>query len=183
MNKRRKLTLTVCVCGLFAALSVVIILVAHIPTLTYAVPAFAGALNIVIFLEFGPKSAFTVYSAVSVLSFLLCEKEAFLCYVLFFGYYPILKAYIERIKTKSVQWIVKIAEFTIAFAIEIWLGFVLFGIPIDDMEYGLYGIAFMAVAFEVMFVLYDILLTRVITLYFAKYRVKLRKALKLDSRG
>lgn len=183
MNKRRKLTLTVSVCGLFTALSVVVMLVAHIPTLTYAVPAFAGALTVIIFLEFGLKSAFTVYSAVSVLSFLLCEKEAFLCYALFFGYYPFLKAYIERIHSKAVQWIVKIAEFTLSFSLELWLAFALFGIPIDDMEYGYYGIAFLIVAFEIMFVLYDIALTRVITLYFAKYRTKLRKVLKLDSRG
>lgn len=183
MNKRRRLTLTVSVCGLFTAMSVVIMLIAHIPTLTYAVPAIAGALSVVVFLEFGFKPAFTVYMAVSVLSFLLCEKEAFLCYTLFFGYYPILKAYIERLSSKTVQWILKIVEFTVSFSLAIWLAFVLFGIPIDDIEYGYYGVAFTFAALEVMFVLYDIALTRVITLYFVKYRSKLRKTLKLDSRG
>ena len=96
MKGSSKTAITVTVCGLFAAISVVLMLVSYIGTLSYALAAAAGALLILIYLELGTKNAFTVYFAVSVLSFMLCNKEAALCYTLFFGYYPILKAFIEK---------------------------------------------------------------------------------------
>ena len=112
-----KLTTMISVCGLFAALSIVIMLASYLGVTTYAVPAIAGSLLVIIYLEFGVKSAFTVYITVSVLSFLICEKEAALCYILFFGYYPFLKGFIEKIKNKTIQWILKIALFTVAFSL------------------------------------------------------------------
>ena len=70
-QKRVKTSVVVSVCGLFAALSIVVMLLAHVGVLTYAVPALAGALLVIIYLELGVKNAFTVYLAVSVLSFLI----------------------------------------------------------------------------------------------------------------
>ncbi len=174
-----KTTKIVSVCGLFAALSVVIMLLAHIGVLTYAVPALAGALLVITYLELGVKNAFTVYFTVSVLSFLICEKEAALCYILFFGYYPLIKAYIERINQKILQWIIKIALFTVSFALVLTLATFVLGIPFDTMGYGVYYIIGLFVGLEVMFVLYDIALTRVITFYLVAYREKFRKLMKL----
>ncbi len=182
MNKQRNLATAISVCGLFAALSVVIMLASYLGVTTYAVPALAGALLIIIYLEFGVKSAFTVYLAVSVLSFLICEKEASLCYLLFFGYYPFLKAYIEKIKNKALQWVIKIALFTLSFSAVTLLCIFVLGLPIYDMNLGLgnIGLLVFALALEVMFVLYDIALTKVITLYIVKYREKFRKMLRLN---
>lgn len=178
-NNKVKTTSALALCGLFSALSVVVMLLAHIGILTYAVPAIAGALLVIIYLELGVKNAFTVYLTVSVLSFLICEKEASLCYILFFGYYPVLKAYLERISKKSVQWIVKVLIFTFSFAVIMLLCAFVFGIPIDDMGGGALYLAGLFAGFEVMFVLYDIALTRVITLYLVRYREKFRKLMKL----
>ena len=174
-----KTTQTISMCGLFAALSVVIMLLSHIGVLTYTVPAFAGALLVIIFLEFDIKNAFTVFFAVSVLSFLLCEKEAALCYALFFGYYPLIKAYIERMKSKVLQWAVKILLFTIAFSVVLVLATFVLGIPLDTMGFGIYYIIAFAIALEVMFVLYDFALTRVITLYLVAYRERFRRLMRL----
>lgn len=181
-QNKPKMSSVVSVCGLFAALSVVIMLLAHIGVLTYAVPAIAGALLVIIYLELGVKNAFTVYLTVSVLSFLICEKEAALCYIFFFGYYPILKAYIEKIGKKALQWLIKIAVFTVSFAIVMVLCVFIFGIPIDEMGYGVWYFAGLAVGLEVMFVVYDIALTRVITLYLVKYRESFRKLMKLNKK-
>ena len=182
MSKQRNLATTISVCGLFAALSVVIMLASYLGVTTYAVPALAGALLIIIYLEFGVKSAFTVYIAVSVLSFLLCEKEASLCYLFLFGYYPFLKAYIEKIKSKAVQWVIKIVLFTVSFSAVTLLGIFVLGIPISEMNfgYGNIGLILFAAALEVMFVLYDIALTKVVTLYLVKYRQQFRKMLRLN---
>lgn len=178
-RKKTKPAVIVSICGLFAAASVVVMLLAHIGVLTYAVPALAGALLIIIYLELGVKNAFTVYLAVSVLSFLICEKEAALCYILFFGYYPILKAYIEKLPKKTIQWIIKVILFSVSFALVFLLGAVVFDIPIDDMGYGFWYVAGLFIALEIMFVFYDIALTRVITLYLYAYRDKFRKLMKL----
>ena len=177
-----KTTTMISVCGLFAALSVVIMLASYLGVTTYAVPAIAGALLVIIYLEFSAKNAFTVYLAVSVLSFLICEKEAALCYALFFGYYPILKAYIERIHNKSVQWITKILLFTVSFTIVTVLAILFLGIPVSEinMGFGVWGIIAFALAVEVMFVLYDIAMTRIITLYIVRYREKFRKMMRLN---
>lgn len=182
MNKQRYLATYVSICGLFAALSVVIMLAAYLGVTTYAVPALAGALLIIIFLEFGVKSAFTVYLAVSVLSFLVCEKEAALCYLLFFGYYPFLKAYIERVKNKVLQWILKILLFTVSFTAVTLLGVWILGIPVREinMGFGNFGFALFGLSLEVMFIIYDIALTKIITLYIVKYQEKFRKTLRLN---
>lgn len=174
-----KTTQTISICGLFAALSVVIMLLSHIGVLTYTVPALAGALLVIIFLEFNIKNAFTVFFAVSVLSFLLCEKEAALCYILFFGYYPLIKAFIERLKSKVAQWVVKILLFTASFSVVVVLTIFVLGVPVDTMGFGIYYIIAMIIAFEVMFVIYDFALTRVITFYLVLYREKFRKLMKL----
>ena len=43
-----------------------------------------------------------IYAAVAVLSLLFAaDKEAALLFVLFFGYYPVLKSFLERISNKS----------------------------------------------------------------------------------
>ena len=182
-QKTAQTTEIISVCGLFAALSVVVMLLAHIGVLTYAVPALAGALLVIIYLEFSIKNAFTVFITVSVLSFLICEKEASLCYILFFGYYPLIKAYIERIKSKIAQWVVKVLLFSISFALILVLATVLLGIPLDTMGLGIYYIIGLAVALEIMFVLYDIALTKVITLYLVAYREKFRRMMKLKNSG
>ena len=182
-SKTVETTKVLSICGLFAALSTVVMLLAHIGVLTYAVPALAGALLVIIYLELGFKNAFTVYITVSVLSFLLCEKEAWLCYVLFFGYYPVIKAYIEKINNKVFEWIAKISLFSSAFAIILLLATFVLGIPLDTMGFGVYYIVGLFLGLEVMFVLYDIALTKTITLYLLVYREKFRKMMKLKNTG
>ena len=76
--------------GIVAALSVTMMfLTAVIPTLTYALPAAAGVLLIIVVIDVDKKWAFGVYAAVSLLSLLvLPDKEAAVMYVFFFGHYP-----------------------------------------------------------------------------------------------
>ena len=65
------------------------------PIGTYALPAFAGVTLMVIVIELNPRWAWMVYIAVSVLSALLAaDKEAVVLFIIFFGYYPILKYHI-----------------------------------------------------------------------------------------
>ena len=86
-----------------------------IPIGTYALPAIAGVLLIVAVIEIGAKWAWMIYAAVAVLSLLFAaDKEAALLFVLFFGYYPVLKSFLERISNKVLSWISKFAVFNVA---------------------------------------------------------------------
>ena len=82
--------------GMMASLSLVVMLAAYFPYVTYALPALAGCFLVIISIEINKKWAFVVYAAVGALSFLVCEKEAAVLYIFFFGYYPILKAVFEQ---------------------------------------------------------------------------------------
>ena len=111
MSKSGKIALG----GLLTALGVVLMfLTGLIPIGTYALPAIAGVLLIVAVIEIGAKWAWMIYAAVAVLSLLFAaDKEAALLFVLFFGYYPVLKSFLERISNKVLSWISKFAVFNV----------------------------------------------------------------------
>ena len=94
-------SLMIAFCGMAAGLSVAIMLLGGvIPAATYAVPMLCGLLLLPVLLEFGPKAAWTVYIAVSLLALMLgFDKEAAFFYI-FIGYYPIVKWKIERVPAK-----------------------------------------------------------------------------------
>ena len=93
MKSTKKITL----CGLVAALSVVIMLTSYFPYLTYAIPALAGLFMMIPLIECGLKWSISTYVASSFIIFITGETESKILYVMFLGYYPILKSIIEKI--------------------------------------------------------------------------------------
>ncbi|MEE1018353.1 MAG: hypothetical protein UH824_02595 [Acutalibacteraceae bacterium] len=178
-NRRTKSTKLVALSGIIAALSVVVMLVAYFPYFTYAMPAIAGCFLIVLVFESGKKSAFTVFAAVSLLSFFICEKEAALSYIFFFGYYPIVKALLERINLRPLEYVAKFALFNVAFAAILLLGTFVFGIDAGEMgDFGKYTVLVLLAAGNLMFICYDFCLTKLVSLYLRKYRAKIAKMLR-----
>ena len=177
-SRTSKKTKLMALSGIIAALSVVIMLVAYFPYFTYAMPAIAGAMLIVIVLEANKKSALLVYAVVSVLSFIICEKESALCYVLFFGYYAVLKSVFERIGSRVIEWIVKIIVFNIAFIGILLIATYLLGISSDVMnDFGAFTWPIFLISGNIMFITYDFCLTQVVAYYISKYQAKVRKML------
>lgn len=177
-----KKTSVIALCGIITAISIVIMIIANfIPFLTYGIPAVAGALTVIIVLDIGKKYAWLVYVCVSLLSLILCanEPEHVFTYIMFFGFYPIIKSYLEHIPSRQLCFAVKIILFTVCFgATYLFTTFVL-GIDSDSFgELGKWGLAVFFVSAEVMFIAYDIALTSIIALYNRKYRARLRKFLK-----
>lgn len=178
-KKTVKKTKLVALCGIIAAASVVVMLGSYIPFFTYAMPAVAGAFLIVIVLEANKKYAVADYAAVSILSLLLCEKESALCYALLFGFYPIVKGLIEKIDRRVVEWIIKIVLFNVMFTAILLLATYVFGIDAEEMgDLGKYSAIIMYLLGNFMFVLYDIALTTVVSLYMRKYRESFRRLLR-----
>lgn len=95
------------------ALTVAILYLASVmPTLRLTACAVSSAIICVMMIKYGVKSSVLVYLSSAVVSFvLLPNKMFFVGYALFFGNYPIVKAYIERIGNIAFEWLVKLILF------------------------------------------------------------------------
>ncbi len=178
---RKKLSFKVALGGVIAALSIILMLGAGVTsTLVYAIPMVAGALLMVLVIEFGTGFATAVYVAVSVVSLLvLGNKEAAVMYVGLFGYYPIIKGFLER-KLKTVScWIIKYIIFNVAVVASYVVVTKIFMIPFEDIEgFGKWGLVILLLAGNVVFAMYDVLLTRLVTIYLYKWQKHIKRLFK-----
>lgn len=172
--KNGKTAYKVALCGVVAALALVLMMLTTVVSAgTYALPMISGILLTVIVLEFNTKWALAVYFAVSVLSFIISgDKEAVLYFIMFFGFYPIIKSNIERVHSKAVQWIIKFALFNACMAASFYMGVYLLGVPVES--FSIFGvnlpIVFLLIG-NIFFPLYD----KCVTLLIARYIKDLRK--------
>ena len=177
MSKSGKIALG----GLLAALGVVLMfLTGLIPIGTYALPAIAGVLLIVAVIEIGAKWAWMIYAAVAVLSLLFAaDKEAALLFVLFFGYYPVLKSFLERISNKVLSWISKFAVFNVAVVACFFLAVNFLQLPEDSFTvFGIYLPWVFLILGNAVFLIYDIALSGLVATYVEKLHHRVTKTLK-----
>lgn len=165
--------------GVIAALSLTIMLLTYLsPVLTYTVPPAAGLLLVIILSEISPAWAIATYAATGLLSlFLLADKEAAMMYVAFFGYYPILRVFLdEKIKLKPLRFFIKLIIFNVSVAVTVLVCSYVFAV--DYSEFGKFGnwfMIFFAVCFNIIFLFYEFLIEKLIYLYKNHFRSKLRK--------
>ena len=165
-------------CGLITALgSLLMFLTGLVPVGLYALPALAGVLLMAVVIETGPKWAWSVYAAVSILSlFIAPDREAVLLFVLFFGYYPILKASIERIKSRPVRVLLKLADFNVSMAAEFLLGVYFLGLPRES--FSLFGVSLpwlFLLAGNFVFLLYDYAVSLLVVSYCKNFHAVVNK--------
>lgn len=175
---RNRTSFRVALCGVLAALMTVVMLLGTlIPGTTYLCPAVAGAFLLPVVWELGGRAGGLVFAAVSLLSlFLAPDKQAALFFVLLFGWYPLLRPRLQRLRQVAVRWVVKFLLFNLALvAIALVTVFVL-GLPLFSPEEKggtvlvLIGTLVLG---NVAFVLYDILLGRLVDLYVMRLRPKI----------
>ncbi len=171
-----KRTSRVALGGILATLSLLVLCLTIFPFATYALPPLAGIVLIPLVVECGKKWAFLAYAAVSLLALLIVpDPEAKLLFVAFFGYYPIIKAALESIRSRVLEWVVKLATFNgavvVCYLILTWIGFSLDEFRIAGVSLSLttFLLAFL-LAGNVVFILYDIGITRSLPLYFVRIR-------------
>ena len=177
MSKSGKIALG----GLLTALGVVLMfLTGLIPIGTYALPAIAGVLLIVAVIEIGAKWAWMIYAAVAVLSLLFAaDKEAALLFVLFFGYYPVLKSFLERISNKVLSWISKFAVFNVAVVACFFLAVNFLQLPEDSFTvFGFYLPWVFLILGNAVVLIYDIALSGLVATYVEKLHHRVTKTLK-----
>ena len=164
---------------MIAALSVAVMLTSYFPYLTYAIPALAGLFMMVPLIECGVSWGFGCYAASAVIVFITAETEAKILYVMLLGYYPILKSLIERINKQAVEWILKLVCFNVAAIAFYYISSALFAVSFDDFgEWGKYGALLFLALCNVVFVLYDIGISRVASYYMYALHDKVKKIIK-----
>lgn len=170
MKQTSKITL----CAICSALSVVFMLLGYFPYLTYAVPAVAGLFVMIPLIEIGVSYAFASYIVSSLLVLLVAEPETKVLYIVLLGYYPIMKAIIERMKNTVFEWVLKIILFNLSVAITYFALKYITNIDVEDFgPLGEYGAVLFVILCNVAFVMYDIAISRVSILYFNKLRGKI----------
>ncbi|MBR3438192.1 MAG: hypothetical protein IKH13_01645 [Clostridia bacterium] len=167
--------------GIVAALSLVLMIsVAIIPFLTYALPAAAGLLIVLVVIEIDKKWAFGVYVTVSILSLLLVpDKEVSVMYAAFFGYYPIIKAVFEKHLPAVLSYFFKAVCFVAAMLSSYFLMIKFMGLELNELEeFGMLAIPLLIGMGLVAFIFYDFVLSRFVIIYDRKWRKYFRRYFK-----
>lgn len=173
-NSTRKQIKGLTVSAMLCALGVVFLaLGSFVEVLDLSVAAIASLLTVYAVIELKGPYPWMIWLVTTVVAFLLLPlKTPVLFYAILAGYYPILKEKIEK-KALPIAWGLKLAVLTVSLLV-IYLLFraflpeMLIGLEAWYLLVGLYAAALVA------FVLYDICLTRLITLYFVKLQRRFR---------
>jgi hypothetical protein len=175
-NKNGFSTKTLAVCAMLSALGVVLLyLGAFIEVLNLSAAVFASFVCIIAVAEYGGSAPWLIYGVVSALSLMLLpNKLPAVYFALFFGFYPILKAKLDKINS-VVAWLLKEIVFNISLFLIIALSIFVFGLQNNDLIGGGLMLWALIALSEIVFVLYDIVLGRLVVFY----KVKLRKRLKI----
>lgn len=171
--------------GMTAALSVVLMLPTVMGLWTYALPAFAGILIMFTIIELDKKWAMGIFVAVSILSLILLpNKEAAVFYLCFFGNYPIIKCFLEGKKMpRALEYIIKFTVFNAEVLLAGVIMVKVFGMPMAELLgtegetafWVKYALPITLVVGNITFLLFDKLLTMMVTIYLIKWQKRFRK--------
>ena len=171
-NKKKKTdTKKLTVCAMLASLGVVLLYAGSIiEVLDISMAVIASLTCIIAVIEYGKSAPWAIYAVTSVLSLILLpNKTPAAFYVLFFGFYPILKEKFEKLN-KVICWILKEAVFNVSLAAMAIATYFLTTTGDNTLFTSPLFIAVAVVAAELVFVLYDVALTRLISFYIIKLR-------------
>lgn len=183
MKETKKLTMS----AISVALSVVFMaLGAFIEVLDLTSAALSSIVMLFVFIEIRKPYTYLVWLASSLLGFAFFPQSfVWVTYFLVFGIYPILKAYIEKLKRPF--WLpVKLLYFNVASPLMILASEYLLGIPFfsDDLsipflEENTFILKIVIyVLLNVALIVYDYFLTVMVRFYFSTFRKRIEKILK-----
>lgn len=172
--------------GIIAALSVVLMMLTIIPSMTFVLPAIAGVLLMIMVIEVNKAWAFMVFVAVSLISvFVVPDRMAAVMYILFFGYYPVLKALMESKLPRALEVILKFVVFNAAIVAAYYLLTFVMGIPVLELDFWIERglpmaavIAIILVFANLVFFVYDLALSRLVEMYLNHWRKYFKRIFK-----
>ena len=171
-EERKKRTRRLTVCAMAVALGcVILVLGSLLDVLDLCTAALVALLGVVIKIEYGRGYPWGVYLATALLALLLAPQKGAAAVYAAVGYYPILKAYIERLP-RVLSATVKTLLFL---ALEVGL------ITLTDVITGadavmppLYYAALYLLGMLTLW-LYDLLITRLVTRYLVQWRARVQR--------
>ncbi len=176
----RDISYRVALGGIVSALCLVTMFMAGIlPALYLLLPGIAGILLMIIAVEVSTGWAFLTYLAVSLLAlFITFDKEAALIFILFFGHYPILRFYIQKIKPDFIRLFVKLIIFNICIITYFYITVYIIGMQemLEEFDdFGKYGAYIMLGISNIVFLFYDFDLDLTYKIYRKRLMPKFRK--------
>ena len=168
-------TKKITVCAMISALGVVALyLGSFIEVLDISTAVLASVMCTVTVIEYGKGAPWSVFLVTSLLSLLLLpNKLPALLYAVFFGYYPIIKEKIEKLRSVILQWVIKLCIFASAIALTFFAS-TIFAINVE-MPADIIFKAIFAALIAITLILYDLALTKIISYYIIRLRHRFRK--------
>jgi hypothetical protein len=156
---------------MFSALSVVLLYFGSLfELLDISMAVIASLACVIAVIEYGKSAPWAIYAVTSVLSvILLPDKTPAAFYAIFFGFYPILKEKFEK-RPKVLSWLLKEVTFNICLVVMAVAVYFISTTGDNSLLKNPIMLATTALLAEVVFVLYDIALTRLISFYIIKLR-------------
>ena len=131
----------------------------------------ASFLIAILIIEAGVSTAVVSFIATTILGFIVVpNKVLVLPYALLFGYYGIIKFYIETIDNAVLEWIIKIVIFNIVIVIEYFL---LTKLITNEINLP-FHIGFIVLALQIVFIAYD----HVFSMFIQYYNTNIRKHIR-----
>ena len=175
MRQTKKVTLSAMIVALG---TVFMVLGGFIEVLDLSVCALASLLVVFAYIEIGKPYYWLVWICTSLATFLLSPgKQLWILYLAIFGIYPILKAFFERIKNRSVWLVLKLVYINIILVAFTLVWEFVFSVPLFVFDNKL----FVAIAYAVVnvgFIAYDAFISVMVRLYFVKLRPRFKGLLK-----
>ena len=163
---------------MMVALGVVLmVLGAVVDVLDLTACAISSLVVVFVYLEIGSPYTWLVWLCTSLLSFVFFPGKAlWVEYLLIFGIYPILKAYIERLPRK-LWLIIKLLYSNGIILLLMLLVKLIFKTPLVESELP-WMLPAIYVLMNVAFVAYDMFITVMVRFYFVKLRNRIKHLLK-----
>ena len=170
--KTKKLT----VCAMMAALSVVFMFIGVLfPSGRMGFMAIASLFVVAVVIQYGYLSAVSVFVVSSLLGLIIIpDKIPLMFYFIFFGYYPVIKSIAEKVRKRCFSWVFKLAVFNAALTVFfIFMKELLMLRFFDNISDNISGIV-IYIVFNIIFLIYDIGLSRLIGFYMTNIYNKLK---------
>lgn len=175
ISQNRRYTRRIIFAAVLCALSFVLLFIGSATSiLDLTMVAACAFCSILAVIELKRPFPVLIWLVTGVLALLLLpDKFTAVEYILFGGIYPVIKRATEMIKNKVLSWLVKLAYFNISLTAAIAVAKYIMNLP-DD--YGMTFSVWVYLFANVFFVMTDVCLTLLITIYL----IKLRTRLKID---
>lgn len=176
--RRSAQTRRMALCGILAALAVAVMFMGGVlPFATIACPVLASLVLIPVYAECGSKWGLLWFAAVALLSLLIApEKESGVLFA-FFGCYPLLRRQFGRLRPVFLRVLVKLLYLNLAIGAAYGLMIFVFRMAALMEEFAATGkmmLFAMLLLANVTFLVYDRLIDRLVIVYHAKLRSKLK---------